>query len=147
MSSKGDSLKKNKKLYHGSYVVVKEPRVIRRTKGRNGDFGDAFYLTEIEEQARKRAAVKAIEESLKEGIVNVYTLNYKKATSLINHKKFKEVNKEYLDFIAQSRSGVSNDFDIIEGELADDKIYRYVDKYLQGKISYELFLEKAKFRK
>ena len=40
-------------LYHGSYTEVKEPKIITSDKGR--DFGFAFYLTPIKEQAERMA--------------------------------------------------------------------------------------------
>ena len=43
-------------LYHGSDVEVKEPKIIASEKGR--DFGQAFYLTPIKEQAEKMAKRK-----------------------------------------------------------------------------------------
>ena len=43
-------------LYHGSDVEVKTPEIIKTEKGR--DFGFAFYLTPIREQAERMAKRK-----------------------------------------------------------------------------------------
>ena len=40
-------------LYHGSYCEVKEPDLAKCAKRK--DFGQGFYLTEIEEQAEQMA--------------------------------------------------------------------------------------------
>ena len=50
-------------LYHGSTVVVKIPKILRDDKGR--DFGYAFYLTPIEEQAISMAKRKKEMDKIK----------------------------------------------------------------------------------
>ena len=41
------------KLYHGSHVEVKNPKIL--TASRVGDFGNGFYTTSSMEQARRWA--------------------------------------------------------------------------------------------
>ena len=51
------------KLYHGSYTAVEQPET---TKGREKvDFGQGFYLTNIQFQAEKWSKVIAIRKGLK----------------------------------------------------------------------------------
>ena len=57
------------------------------------------------------------------------------------------MNDEWLDFIANCRSGKTHDFDIVEGPMADDTIWDYVNDFLSGKISREAFWVLAKFKK
>ena len=45
-------------LYHGSDVEVKDPKIIKSEKGR--DFGCAFYLTPIKEQAERMAKLASL---------------------------------------------------------------------------------------
>ena len=44
-------------LYHGSDVVVTNPKLLATEKGK--DFGIAFYLTPIKDQAERMAKRKA----------------------------------------------------------------------------------------
>ena len=62
-------------LYHGSDVEVKEPRIIRSEKGR--DFGYAFYLTPIKEQAERMAKRKQRMNNSPSAIVSVFNWNEK----------------------------------------------------------------------
>lgn len=61
--------------------------------------------------------------------------------------RFPELSEEWLDFIAACRSGVSHDYDIVEGPMANDTIYNYVQDFLDGKLSREQFWGLAKFKK
>ena len=60
--------------------------------------------------------------------------------------KFDEMSDEWLDFIAQCRDGQIHDYDIVEGPMADDTIWNFVNEYLNGNISREVFWEYAKFK-
>ena len=50
------------------------------------------------------------------------------------------------DFIAQCRSGHHHNYDIVEGPMADDSIWNFVNGYLAGDIPQSVFLEFARFR-
>lgn len=54
---------------------------------------------------------------------------------------------EWLDFIALCRSGKPHSYDIVEGPMADDTIYNYVQGFLDGKYSREMFWSLARFKK
>ena len=58
---------------------------------------------------------------------------------------FDEMTEEWLDFIVHCRSGKSHTYDIVEGPMADDTIYNYIQNYIDGKISRAAFWELAKF--
>ena len=53
---------------------------------------------------------------------------------------------EWLDFIANCRNGEIHSFDIVEGPMADDTIWNYVNDFLNGTITRNLFWEYAKFK-
>lgn len=124
-------------LYHGSQTIVDEPE-IRKTKYTK-DFGWGFYCTVIKEQAERWAIRKT-----GTGFVNYF--EYEEIPSL-NIKKFPNVSEEWLDFVAQCRHGKTHEYDIVEGPMADDTIYNYVEDYLDGIISKETFMQLAKFKK
>lgn len=61
--------------------------------------------------------------------------------------QFPEMTEEWLDFIVDCRSGKSHDYDIVEGPMANDTIFNYIQNFIDGKISRSAFWELAKFKK
>lgn len=123
-------------IYHGSNVIVKEPKIL--VQGFYKDFGFGFYCTKIERQARRWALTKKDSHC-----VNVY--RYAETDSL-RIQSFEEMSDEWLGFIACCRAGVEHAYDIVEGPMADDTIWNYVEDFLAGKISRAAFWELAKFK-
>lgn len=123
-------------IYHGSNVVVKQPKVL--THGFYKDFGYGFYCTNIEKQAKRWALIKK-----KKHIVNVYT--YSPVESL-KALYFEEMTEEWLDFVVSCRRGEEHSYDIVEGPMADDTIWDYVEEFVRGNITREAFWELAKFK-
>lgn len=121
-------------VYHGGYQPVEKPEI---RQGRNTkDFGTGFYCTIIKEQAQRWA------RRYNTKIVSVYDVSI---NSNLKVKEFKEMTEEWLDFIVACRRGQSHDYDIVEGPMADDTIYNYVQNFIDGKISRAAFWELAKF--
>ena len=123
-------------LYHGSRQIVEYPE-IRKAKYHN-DFYFGFYCTRYEEQAKRWAARYGVN-----GYLNKYEYV---PDNRLNCKVFTEMTEEWLDFIVACRSGKSHKYDIVEGPMADDTIYNYVQNYMDGKISRAAFWELAKFK-
>ena len=123
-------------LYHGSKQIVEYPE-IRKAKF-NKDFYFGFYCTRYEEQAKRWAARYG-----ENGYLNKY--EYVPDNNL-RYKVFDKMTEEWLDFIVACRSGKSHTYDIVEGPMADDTIYNYVQNYMDGKISRAAFWELAKFK-
>ena len=123
-------------LYHGSGEIVEYPE-IRKTKYTK-DFSWGFYCTNKYEQAYRWADRKE-----QKGVVNVYCY---KENSELNILKFDMMTDEWLDFIAKCRSGYVHEYDIVEGPMADDTIWDFVNAYLNGRISRNVFWEYAKFK-
>jgi len=124
-------------LYHGSQKSV-EALEIRISKY-NKDFYYGFYCTILPGQAKRWA----VRHSGK-GIINEYL--YMPNESL-NVLQFSEMTEEWLDFIVACRSGKSHNYDIVEGPMANDTIFNYIQNYVDGKISRAAFWELAKFKK
>lgn len=74
------------KLYHGSNTIVKKPEIL--TSNRFLDFGNGFYTTANEEQARK-FAVKVAGTRGGKAILNIYELDENNLNDL-DVKHFKE---------------------------------------------------------
>ena len=123
-------------LFHGSNVVVDQPKII--TDGYYKDFGYGFYCTNLEKQAKRWALVKQHGH-----VVNVY--DYLENKSL-NTLVFDEMTDEWLDFVVACRQGIKHDYDMVEGPMADDTIWNYVDDFSRGDISREAFWELVKFK-
>lgn len=122
-------------LYHGSKQIVEYPEI--RKAQYNKDFYFGFYCTRLLEQAKRWASRYG-----GKGYLNCY--EYTENDSL-NYLHFEEMTDEWLDFIVQCRNGKSHNYDIVEGPMADDTIYNYIQNYIDGKISRAAFWELAKF--
>lgn len=123
-------------LFHGSNVVVKTPEV--RTLGHNKDFGYGFYCTRFENQAKKWALTKKPQH-----IVTLYEYNEEDNLKVLN---FEQMTDEWLDFVADCRRGIKHEYDIVEGPMADDQIWDYVEDFVAGNISREAFWALARFK-
>ena len=123
-------------IYHGSTAIVENPEI--RTAKFHKDFYFGFYCTMFKTQAERWAT------RFGNGYVNVYEYNENPKLKIL---RFPEMSDEWLDFVAACRSGVAHPYDIVEGPMADDTIYNYVQGFLDGKYSRELFWSLAKFKK
>ena len=122
-------------VYHGSYTVVKEPKVVksRNTK----DFGNGFYCTIIREQAERWA------RRYETPMVNAYTVRMDESLKIL---EFSDMTEEWLDFIIDCRHGKTHDYDIVIGAMANDQIYNFIADYMDGIITREQFWVLARFK-
>lgn len=125
----------NSIIYHGSNVEVTTPRILQN--GFYKDFGYGFYCTRIERQAKRWALTRK-----GDSIVNKY--KYLPADNL-NVLKFEQMTDEWLDFVVACRKGIEHDYDIVEGPMADDQIWNYVEGFISEKIPREVFWSLVKF--
>lgn len=123
-------------LYHGSRQIVEYPEI--RKARFHKDFYFGFYCTRYEEQARRWASRYG-----ENGYVNMYEyIPDEKLSYLV----FDKMTEEWLDFVVACRSGKSHKYDIVEGPMADDTIYNFIQNFIDGKISRAAFWELAKFK-
>ena len=123
------------KIFHGSNVEVSKPRIIQN--GFYKDFGYGFYCTNIEKQAKRWAFSKK-----GNSVVSTYLFAEDKR---LNIKKFSEMCDEWLDFVAECRNGIEHQYDIVEGPMADDQIWNYVEAFIENRISRDAFWQLAGF--
>lgn len=123
-------------LFHGSNVVVEVPEII--TDGNYKDFGYGFYCTNIEKQAKRWALAKR-----KAHIINIYIYDEKHSLDML---QFDQMTDDWLDFVVSCRRGNKHDYDIVEGPMADDTIWNYVEDFASGDISRNAFWELVKFK-
>ena len=122
-------------VYHGSNVEVPVPRVLQN--GFYKDFGYGFYCTNYEKQAKRWALTKK-----GDSIVNRYSYTEDEKLKIL---KFNEMTEEWLDFVASCRKGIEHDYDIVEGPMADDQIWNFVEGFIAGRVSRAAFWELVKF--
>ncbi len=63
----------------------------------------------------------------------------------LNIQRFSEMSDKWLDFVVSCRSGIEHQYDIVEGPMADDQIWNFVENFLSGKIPRSAFWEIVKF--
>lgn len=124
------------RIYHGSNVIVENPRIM--INGHYKDFGYGFYCTKYEKQAKRWALTKQ-----GESIVNSYIYTQNMDLKMCT---FEQMTEEWLQFIVDCRSGIEHQYDVVEGPMADDQIWDYVEDYMEEKISKAAFWELVKFK-
>ena len=121
---------------HGSRVVVETPRILETKYAK--DFGPGFYCTIMREQA-VRWAVRFT------GRGWLSHFEYRPANGL-DVLAFPQMSEEWLDFIVACRHGTAHRHDIVEGPMANDTIYNYVQDFIDGKVTRAAFWELARFK-
>lgn len=123
-------------IYHGSNVVIETPQI--KATGFYKDFGFGFYCTQLEKQAQRWASTKKTNH-----VVNIYEYKEEPHLTKLN---FDSMTEEWLDFIVACRRGTLNKYDIIEGPMADDTIWDYIEDFVAGNITREAFWVLTKFK-
>ena len=123
-------------VYHGSNVEVLHPKIL--INGFNKDFGFGFYCTNIKKQAQRWALTKR-----GDSVLNYYEYT---PSPLLKTLSFQTMTEEWLEFVANCRLGIEHSFDIVEGPMADDQVWDYVEDFIAGKISRTAFWELVKFK-
>lgn len=123
-------------VYHGSQHAVPYPEI--RLGRFYKDFSWGFYTTNIKEQALRWAIRFG-----SSGILNEYIYSEKPGLQIL---RFEEMTEDWLDFIIDCRSGKMHKYDLVEGPMADDVIFNYVQNVIDGKISRAAFWELARFK-
>ena len=133
-------------LYHGSDVEIKEPKIIRSEKGR--DFGCAFYLTPIKEQAERMAKRRQKMNKSSFAIVSCFKWDEKEKGNY-KYKLFNNPDLEWLEMIIECRTNPYFDhgYDIVEGKIADDNVGETILFVIDGIIKKEDAIERLKFQK
>ena len=129
-------------VYHGSNVIVRQPDTLHSY--RPLDFGRGFYVTSNQSQAERWARRKYLIYREGNPLVNEYRMD--EDFSGLNVKTFGDDPAEWIEFVCSCRDG-NDDFalyDIIIGRVADDKVFRVVDKYRSGEWDLERALSEIK---
>lgn len=135
------------KLFHGSNTIIES---IDLSKCRPyKDFGKGFYLTDIQEQARRMAA-RTVRMFNGTPIVTTFEFDHDKARAEgLKVLTFDAPNSEWARFVMQNRDinieQPSHDFDIVIGPVADDTISRLLRMFTENFITEEQLLKELTF--
>ena len=130
------------RYFHTSNIVVSEPDVYHSRK--HLDFGMGFYLTPFEKQARDygQRFIRRDEPA----ILNIFELS--EEMNDVNRKIYPAYDGEWLDYVVACRKGLPHQqYDMIEGGIADDNVFDTVDLYLQEVYTREQALDQLRWKK
>ena len=133
-------------VFHGSTLIVDTPLV--GVGRRNLDFGLGFYVTTIRQQAVDWAQ-RPINKDLPQ-YLNCYDLDIDTILqSQYKYLKFESYNDEWLDFVIGNRHGEKlwADYDLIEGGIANDRVFNTIELYDAGLITREEALSRLRYEK
>ena len=91
-------------LYHGSNMVIDEIDLGKSKP--NKDFGQGFYLSEMESQAREMAVFKSMQLG-GEPVISSFEFDETILnSSLLNIKILNDYSEEWADFVFANREGL-----------------------------------------
>lgn len=130
------------KLYHTSNVEVINPKI---EYSRNHlDFGKGFYLTSLKEQAIKYG--QRFLRKDENAYLNVYEFKEEYSENF-TRKIFESYDGDWLDYVTACRKGLSRqEYDIIEGGIADDQVFDTIDLYFTGIYTREQALDQLRYK-
>lgn len=133
-------------IYHASTEQIDNP--LCGVGRKNLDFGPGFYLTDIYDQAVMWATRRASERQ-QTAILNIYLLDRENLFKESRVKIFENYDKEWLNFIVACRKGepVWQEYDYIEGGVANDRVIDTVNLFINGLISEEGALKRLQYLK
>jgi hypothetical protein len=138
------------KLYHGTNVGFGFINLEKCPPNR--DFGQGFYLTNICKHAQERAQDKVDAEG---GVVTVMEYDFDldeivTTNPNVKIKCFSTVCEEWARFVMFNRLRKENDpaheYDIVEGPVANDKMFRQFQLFLTNRIKLNEFIKSLTFR-
>ena len=133
-------------VYHGSNVVVKEPKILK--PNRELDFGNGFYTTTNLDQAIAFAKRVTRNRGVGAATVSVYEIDVNVAFPLCEVVKFDGVSDAWLDFVCDNRDGAYSGpaYDFAFGPVANDDVYRTLYLYRAGEIDREETFKRLKVK-
>ena len=129
------------RVFHGSTTIVDSPLV--NAGRRNLDFGQGFYVTDLQEQA-----ISWAERPLNTGkphFLNIYELDLQGILAQgYRYLRFEHYDHAWLDFVVGNRRGerLWEAYDIIEGGIANDRVFNTIELYAAGLTPREETLQK-----
>lgn len=119
------------RLYHGSNVAVREPKLFVNVRAL--DFGSGFYLTTSYDQASRWSELTVKRRKSGIATVSVYEIDENKFAELAV-LKFDGANIDWLRYISSNRKNqiFTDNSDIVIGSVANDNTMPVINLYLKG---------------
>ncbi len=133
-------------MYHGTNLAIERPQIVNRFK--TLDFGEGFYTTENEAQAREFAVkVCARREPTLSPVVNCY--EFADNDSTLSVLRFDAPDERWLDFVVANRKGVvpTLHYDVVIGPVANDDVFGTIILYEAGQLDKESAIKRFKVKK
>lgn len=129
-------------VYHSSDKCFQCPDVVHSRDAL--DFGKGFYVTRLRPQAEKYA-----DRFLRIGSNAFLHIFSYTPDSEMKIKTFESYDEEWLNFVCNCRRGLDDfkKYDIVEGGVADDKVFQTVDLYMAGIYNKEQALQNLAYEK
>ncbi|MCR5065133.1 MAG: DUF3990 domain-containing protein [Bacteroidales bacterium] len=134
-------------LYHGSYMSVPAP--LTGVGRRELDFDPGFYVSNLRDQAERWARRVCVIRAVETPTLSCYNFDETLLPANVRRLRFEHYDQEWLDFIVSSRRGEKpwEDYDIIEGGVANDQVIDTVEDYYAGRITAEQAIGQLRFAK
>lgn len=133
-------------LYHGSNMVI--DKIDLEMSKPNKDFGKGFYLSENESQAMEMANFKSALLGGDPIVTNFEFNDLIMQSSGLRIKIFADYSEEWADFVFANREGQDvEQYDIVYGPIANDKVGLQIRKLKDGSIDKAEFLNRLKYMK
>ena len=131
------------KVYHGSLEIVRHPKIL--LPNRKLDYGDGFYTTTSEKQAKEWVERRMFEQHANAGYINIYEFDDKTLQNL-KSLLFSVPSKEWAEFVMANRTkrGFTHDYDIVYGPVANDRVYLQFSLYESGAIGVDTLINELK---
>ena len=141
-------------VYHGSNIEINKIQLEKCNKYK--DFGQGFYVTTLEEQA-KRMAQRTVARFGGTPIVTIFEFNETELKD-VNYKKFSSVDTDWGMFVVNNRdrdfkdnanklSNHDNKYDVVFGAVANDDIATTFALFKDGYIGSEDLAKRLKYKK
>lgn len=125
---------RDRNLYHGSFMTVREPDLRRCKIGK--DFGRGFYLTTDRQQAINFSRMVAQRRNQMKGILNIYRFTNFDG---LNVFEFNNTDVNWLHCVVGNRDAKFanlalpyNRCDVLIGKVADDNTSSVINAYMNG---------------
>lgn len=138
-------------VYHGTNAVI--GRIDLSICRNRTDFGKGFYLSDKIGTAQEWAVTRTGMRRVGIPTILKYSLNFEALKNLPGCRFPSEPSKEWLDFIGSNREfrqvkinskEPRHDYHWVSGPIADDKMNDVVEEYLEGEISVDEAIRRAK---
>lgn len=138
------------KLYHGTNTDSNRIDLARCMP--NKDFGQGFYLTDIQQQAWDMAERRCRIERGGEPVLMTFDVpDDLFAIDTLKTKRFERPDIEWAQFVFNNRNNITgsylHDYDIIYGPIANDGVALQLGLFKDGLISLEMLAKALEYKK